>query len=284
MTISASINIKEGLREAIEILAERSDSARLDAELLLAHSLKRSRSYLYTWPERELNLQQQRLFFSLIKQRVEGQPVAYLIGEREFWSLPLEVSPATLIPRPETELLVELALKRVSGHSTSVLDMGCGSGAISLAIASECPQCQIIAVDRSAAALEVAETNRKKLQFTNLTFIQSDWFENLVNKSFDIIVSNPPYVEADSPYLQQGDVRFEPNEALVGQGEAGLGDLLHIINDSPSYLNPKGFLFLEHGYQQGRAVATALKENGFSNVETYQDLNALERVTMGSLS
>ncbi|RFA31490.1 protein-(glutamine-N5) methyltransferase, release factor-specific [Alkalilimnicola ehrlichii] len=260
-----------------------SDSARLDAEVLLCHCLKVNRSFLYTWPERALDTATQEAFTALVEQRHSGQPVAYLIGAQEFWSLPLRVTPDTLIPRPETELLVEQALVLLpSQAAVKVADLGTGSGAIALAIASERPQANVIAVDNSAGALAVARDNRDRLGFSNVDLRQGDWFAPLVGERLHVIVSNPPYIGAEEPEPYRGDCRFEPATALLSE-DAGLADLRTIIQAAPNYLTPHGALLLEHGYRQGAAVRQLLTLAGFEQVVTIRDLNGHERVSRGRL-
>jgi release factor glutamine methyltransferase len=252
-----------------------------EACILLGLVLKQSRTYLLTFPETELTLEQVQIFFALVDRRVIGEPIAYLTGEKEFWSLPLNVTPAVLIPRPETELLVELILKQFGERvDLRVLDLGTGSGAIALALASEQPNWQITAVDQSEAALEVARENARRLNMSSIDFIGSSWFENVTGQ-FDVIVSNPPYIAEGDIHLAQGDLRFEPQRALVA-GKTGLADIITISHRAKSYLKPQGTLFFEHGFDQADAVTALLREQGFQSVETFRDLAGLDRVTCGS--
>ncbi len=252
--------------------------ARREAEVLLCFVLGQSRTYLFTWPERALSPEQQAQFDQLIEQRAQGVPVAYLIGEREFWSLPLKVSPDTLIPRADTEVLVEQALARMT-PSTRVLDLGTGTGAIALALASEYPAAEVWAVDASAGALAIARHNAERLGLS-VQLLQSDWFAELASQSFDLIASNPPYIAARDQHLAQGDLRFEPRSALVS-GEDGLDDIRRILRDAPAHLRAQGWLLLEHGYDQGEAVRTLLESGGFVAVETVADYAGRDRVTLG---
>ncbi|MFA5677401.1 MAG: peptide chain release factor N(5)-glutamine methyltransferase [Pseudomonas sp.] len=257
-----------------------SDTPRLDAELLLAHVLGKPRSYLLTWPERELSVEQLDRFDALLARRRQGEPVAYLLGEQGFWSLALQVSPDTLIPRPDTERLVEVALELGPSGPARVLDMGTGTGAIALALAAERSQWQLIGVDRMPGAVALAESNRVQLGLHNAKFLISDWFSAVNEHFFDLIVSNPPYIAEDDPHLQQGDVRFEPASALVS-GVDGLDDIRHIIEAAPDHLTNNGWLLLEHGWQQAHAVCRLLERRGFIDVQAWRDLGGQQRVSGG---
>ncbi len=272
--------IKHTLTTAAQTLND-SDSPRIDAEVLLRHVLHCSRTHLIAYAEQALTDTQYQDFQQLLQQRQAGVPIAYLVGEREFWSLPLRVTEATLIPRADTELIVELALQRLPTTGTAtVFDLGTGSGAIALAIAHECPHCHVIASDRSPEALAVAQHNAQQLQLTQVQFRQGDWFQAFHDEQAHLIVSNPPYIAPDDPHLQQGDVRYEPHTALVAETE-GLDDLRQIIQHAPAHLQPQGWLLVEHGYQQATAVQTLFTAAHFQQVETYQDLNGQDRVTVG---
>jgi len=257
-----------------------SDTPRLDAELLLAHVLGKSRSYLLTWPERQIAEPEVARFQALLARRRQGEPVAYLLGEQGFWTLELQVSADTLIPRPDTERLVEVALQLGPQRPAQVLDLGSGTGAIALALASERAHWQVTGVDRMPGAVELAESNRVRLGLANVQFLQSDWFAALGQRQFELIVSNPPYIAADDPHLQQGDVRFEPASALVS-GADGLDDIRYIIHSAPACLQPGGWLLLEHGWQQAEAVRQLLSKRGFAEVQSWQDLGGHQRVTGG---
>ena len=276
-----SSTIHSILNQAISQLSVESDSPVLDVELLLAHALGKPRIYLHTWPEREVPKDIQAQFETLLARRTMGEPIAYLLGTQEFWSLTLSVTPDTLIPRPETELLVEQALTHIADDDAAkLLDLGTGSGAIALAIAKERPRCQVLAADSSQKALAIASTNAKTLQLNNVEFILSNWFEAIPTQTFDLIVSNPPYIAQDDPHLKLGDVRFEPDTALVS-GPDGLNDIRQLIQQAPAYLNKGGWLLLEHGYDQADAVCALLTAAGFVNICDYQDLGGQARVAVG---
>ncbi|CNC78348.1 N5-glutamine S-adenosyl-L-methionine-dependent methyltransferase [Yersinia frederiksenii] len=257
----------------------QSDSPKRDAEILLSFVTGRPRTYLLAFGETVLATEQLAVLEPLAARREQGEPVAYLVGEREFWSLPLSVSCATLIPRPDTECLVEQALAHLPATPCRILDLGTGTGAIALAIASERPDCSVVGGDIKADAVALARHNAEKLAINNVHFLQSSWFES-VNGLFTLIVSNPPYIDANDPHLNQGDVRYEPHSALVAPAE-GLADLAEIIRQSPAYLEVGGWLMLEHGWQQAEAVQKLLKNAGFSAVMTYKDYGNNDRVTLG---
>ncbi|WP_062063943.1 peptide chain release factor N(5)-glutamine methyltransferase [Cellvibrio sp. OA-2007] len=285
-----NITVAQCLQRAGE-LELISDSARLDIELILCHILQKNRTYLFTWPDKTLTTEQETLFNDYFVRRKNGEPVAHIIGQREFWSLPLAVNNSTLIPRPDTELLVETVLELFSGDSTQqirrCLDLGTGTGAIVLALASEKPHWQLLGVDKSADAVALAETNRRELQFDQVQILQSDWFtapalqgDATGAQQFDVIVSNPPYIDPQDPHLEQGDVRFEPRSALIADNH-GLADIEFIIQHSWDYLRTQGWLLLEHGYDQAAAVRSLLTARGFVQVETRRDLGGNERVSLG---
>ncbi|ASP37190.1 protein-(glutamine-N5) methyltransferase, release factor-specific [Bacterioplanes sanyensis] len=274
------MQIEQWLRWASAQL-EASDSARLDAELLLAHVLDKDRTWLYTWSDRTLSSSQQDSASELLDQRMQGIPVAHLLGQREFWSLPLAVNASTLIPRGDTETLVEWVLDLALPANARVLDLGTGTGAIALALASEKPGWHIEAVDAQADAVALATSNAERLNLPVKVY-RSDWF-TAVEGRFDVIVSNPPYIDADDEHLQQDDVRFEPRSALVAANN-GLADLNHIQRAAPAYLNDHGWLLLEHGWQQAPAVSRALTQQGFQQVTTRRDLGGQARITGGQWS
>ena len=273
--------ITQLIEDAIKQLEPVSDSARLDLELLLCATLKKDRSFLRAWPEHELNQQQLKSFQEKLKQRLQGEPIAHILGERGFWSLNLTVTADTLIPRPDTERLVELALGIIPEKAQwKILDLGTGTGAIALSLAKEKPNCFITATDQSSAALDIAKQNAIKNQISNIEFIQSDWFAELENKQFDMIVSNPPYIKESDPHLQQGDVRFEPLSALTS-GSDGLNDIRRIIKGSQEHLKTQGVLLIEHGYDQADKVCNLLKASNFTKVSDFKDDNDNPRVATG---
>ena len=273
--------LKDHIIDATQALAESSPAPRLDAELLLAHALGKERGYLHAHPEEMLDAETGRRFRELVAARLAGEPIAYLTSKREFWSLDLKVTPATLIPRHETELLVELALERIPEDAVwSVLDLGTGSGALALAVASERPRCRITATDESAAALAVAAENARSLELGNLEFLPGDWFAPLTGRRFHLILSNPPYVKEHDPHLHIGDVRFEPRTALAS-GPEGMEDIKRIVQEAIPHLEDRAWLLMEHGHDQGSTVRTLLASSGFTGVTSFRDLAGLERVTGG---
>ncbi|MBL4571247.1 MAG: peptide chain release factor N(5)-glutamine methyltransferase [Alcanivorax sp.] len=273
------MRIDVALRLARERLVA-SPSASLDAQVLLCHVLARPRSYLFTWPERQLDAQQQQRFLDLLTRREQGEPVAHLTGEREFFGRCFSVTADTLIPRPDTETLVELALQLGPVGPARVVDLGTGTGAIGLSLALERPQWQVTLTDLSAAALSVAERNAQQLG-AGVTLQQDSWLEGC-HGPFDLIVSNPPYIDPTDHHLDEGDVRFEPRSALVAD-QRGLADLATIISQASPRLVAGGWLLLEHGYQQGAEVRTLMVAGGFDAVRTERDLGGNERVTLGQL-
>ena len=246
----------------------------------MAHVLESTRSFLYANPELELPRNRSETFKKLIKQRALGQPIAYLTGSSEFWSLPLRVSPAVLIPRPETELLVETALEKVPSEADwRIADLGTGSGAIALALASERKKCEIHATDISLAAIKLARENASQLGLGRVQFHCGSWNEPLQGK-FHLIISNPPYIDADDPHLKQGDLRFEPRQALT-PGDDGLQAIQQISRLAQPMLVDGGWLMFEHGWDQGPATREIMQDAGFINIETRQDLQGHDRVTVG---
>lgn len=257
----------------------RTDPA--DASLLLAHALGRPRSWLYAHGSEGVDEEAAARFARLLARRVAGEPVAYLTGTRGFWRFDLRVTPDTLIPRPETELLVELALERLpADRALRVADLGTGSGAIALSLACERPRARVVASDASAAALAVARDNARALGIGNVAFAEGSWFAPLAGERFDLVASNPPYVADGDPHLAEGDLRFEPASALAS-GHDGLDDIRRIAAEAPAHLLPGGWLLLEHGHDQGEPVRALLRQAGFSEVGTRRDLERRDRVTLG---
>ena len=259
---------------------EEGESPALDARVLLCHCMRVTPTFLMTWPEKTVPCDVKTSFMALVKKRQQGMPVAYLTGTRDFWTLRLACNPDTLIPRPETELLIEAALGLDLPDNARILDLGTGTGAIALALASEKPGWQISGVDKQPGAVELARQNAIENDLSHVQFLQSDWFSQVAGHHFDLIVSNPPYVETTSPYLKQGDVRFEPLSALVS-GEDGLDDIRLIVSQASTYLSQQGYLMFEHGYQQGPDIQQILRDDEFVNIDTLKDFNQLPRCTFG---
>ena len=278
-----SETVQQALAWAVSELCQidtlAADTPKLDAEILLAHSLGQSRTWLKTWPDKQLTTLELCDFQQLIERRKAKEPVAYIVGHQDFWTFRLKVSPATLIPRPETEHLVEFALSKIPQEAAvSVADLGTGTGAIALAIASERPQATIYAVDSSSDALQIAESNRQQLSINNVQFKQGHWLRDWQGGQLDLIVSNPPYVATDDEHL--ADLAFEPLSALVAENQ-GLADIEAISQQARVHLKAGGWLIFEHGYQQAEAVQQILQLNGFVNVATVNDYAGLARVTYG---
>ncbi len=275
--------IDELLKNAVEQLVS-SDTALLDAEVLLAFVINKQRSYLRAFPEFEPDEKVTHEFSRLIARRTSGEPVAYLTGKRDFWSLSLKVTSDTLIPRPDTELLVEATLAllpEIKSTPITISDLGTGSGAIALSLASECPHCQITATDLSVAALEVAKVNAATHQLENIIFVHSNWCSAFTQpQRFDIIVSNPPYIRSDDPHMQSAELACEPEFALTS-GEDGLDAIRLITQQAKEFLNTNGWLLIEHGYDQGEAVQQLFHDNGFGQIETRQDLAGNDRICIG---
>ena len=288
------MNYKEWLAQAIADLVQKNptENSKIDALVLLQHATGKSRTQILAFDDTEIDEKVRLKLTALLDRRLKGEPIAYILGEKEFWSLPLNVSKGTLIPRPDTEILVEkalqIALEKLEKNPPHfrILDLGTGTGAIALALASELSSiCQkqqisleIIGVDLMPDVVALAQSNAERNKL-NVKFLQSSWFENITGQ-FDLIVSNPPYIDAQDEHLRQGDVRFEPLSALVAN-DAGYADLRHIIELAPSYLNSNGALLLEHGWQQGEKVRSIFQENHWEMVETVRDYGDNERVTLG---
>jgi release factor glutamine methyltransferase len=268
------------LRAARERLAARGGEPG-DADLLLAHALGQARTWLYAHGDEAPAPEAARRFEALLSRREDGEPVAYLVGRRGFWSFELRVTPDTLVPRPETERLVELALERLpEGGAQRIADLGTGSGAIALALALERPRADVVATDASAAALAVARDNARSLGVGNIAFRQGDWFAPLAGERFDLVASNPPYIALGDPHLDEGDLRFEPSAAL-SSGADGLDAIRAIAAGAPMHLSPGGWLLVEHGWAQGRAVRVLFEAAGLVDVATHVDLEQRDRVTLG---
>jgi release factor glutamine methyltransferase len=280
------LTIEAALRDAQTSLAKLVDTneAKLEAQLLLQHVLNVNRAWLISHQNDALHPNIHEAYRALVNRRVKGEPIAYIIGVREFYGLSLKVTPATLIPRPDTETLVDAALVKLPlQKNLNICDLGTGTGAIALAIAMNRPQAFVTAVDASQAALNIAIENAQSLNIANVKFILSDWFSCIKDQKFDVIVSNPPYIESSDDHLSQGDLRFEPISALAS-GKDGLDDIRIIINHAPHYLHPEGWLLLEHGYNQAEPVAALLKQSGFYQISHAQDLAGIHRVTLGCIS
>ena len=275
------MNIQQALQQASKQLAETSPSAILDTQVLLTHVLRCNTAHLAAWPEKTLSDAQLAGFQKLVEKRRQGVPVAHLTGSREFWSLDFSVDNSTLIPRPETETLVEYLLDNFGKRENlKLLDMGTGTGAIALSIAREKPGWEIIASDISERALELSRQNCSQHDTSNVTLIHSDWFQNIDAENFDIIISNPPYIASDDPHLSQGDVRFEPHSAL-SSGVTGMDDIEHICSQAKKHLLQNGWLMVEHGYNQKQLGAECFAKNSFSEIEQKQDLSGHTRMTAG---
>lgn len=273
------MRIDQARAQLLQQLA-KSESPAADADCLLCAALDCSRTWLRTWPERLLSAEQLQQVQQWVARRLQGEPIAHILGRREFWSLSLEVTPATLIPRPDTEVLVEQALARLPAEAgLAALDLGTGTGAIALALKSERPDLTVWAVEREPDAVALATRNAQRLGLA-LNLCSGSWFEPVAGQQFNLIVSNPPYIDAADPHLAEGDVRFEPKTALVADGE-GLADLAWIIEQAPAYLRPNAWLLLEHGWQQGSAVRALLLKRGFVDVTTVRDYGGQERVSLG---
>ncbi len=265
--------------DAAAILSIGAATARLDAEILMGMVLRRPRSYLHAHPERSLEPLEAAEFEMLVRRRFSGEPIAYITGVREFWSMPLRVNRHVLIPRPETELLVEKALARTPDEEgTRVLDLGTGSGAVALAIARERPRAEVIAVDNSPEALRIARLNSQVLKIANVQFLESNWFDAVRGQKFNTVVSNPPYVINRDEYLMAGDLRFEPQDALAG-GDDGLECIRAIVDRAHNYIVRQGWMLLEHGADQQRAVHRLLEAQRYYDICCYQDLAGHDRVT-----
>jgi release factor glutamine methyltransferase len=277
------MTINEALLDAQTALAKTLavSESKLEAQLLMQHVLNVNRAWLIAHENDALQANTHAEFEALVNRRLHGEPIAYILGYREFFGLKIKVSPDTLIPRPDTETLVEAALAKLATRPPAqILDLGTGTGAIALAIAKHAPHAEITAVDASKAALEIAADNAQYLNLTNISFTLCNWFQALNDVRFDLIVSNPPYIKQDDSHLNQGDLRFEPMTALAS-GADGLDDIRRIVAESLTHLKPQGWLMLEHGYNQASAVADLLAEQGFVEIATLKDFGGNDRVTLG---
>jgi len=275
------VTVTELLQKAEQII-NSSESARLDAEILFCEVMQFNRSRIYSHPEQIVPDDKSTLFQSLIEQRQQGRPIAHLTGKKEFWSLELAINKDTLIPRPETELLVETALQMIPDDTIfNILDLGTGSGAIAIALASERPDCNIVATDINTNALMMAKKNATTHQLENIQFYLSNWYQNIPSQEFDLIVSNPPYIRQDDEHLSQGDVRFEPELALVA-GADGMQAINIILGNAKQYLASNAYLLIEHGYDQKHSVHEAFLKYDFRQLKTFQDLFGQDRITMGN--
>ncbi len=273
--------IKSLLKESTNLLEISSDSASLDAEILLCQILKKERSFLRAWPDIELQSKQTNQFWSLIKQRQQGTPIAYITGNKEFWSRDFHVNPDVLIPRPDTELIIELSLKLILDNKPiKIIDLGTGSGIIAITLAAERLQADISATDLCLAALSIAKLNARKHDINNIKFYQSNWFANVPPIKFNLIITNPPYIAEDDVHLTQGDIRFEPRSALCS-GKQGLNDIIIIADTARNFLEPGGHLLIEHGYDQQHSAQSILKDYHYDFVQTATDLSGQPRVTYG---
>jgi len=267
--------------DATAILYDVSQSPRIDAEVLMQHTLQQPLAWLIAYGDSAPSKDHTLSFYEHIKRRQQGHPIAYITGHKEFWSLNLIVNDSVLIPRPDTEILVDNALNKLNSTlDCEILDLGTGSGAIALSLAKECPTAKIIATDSQLAALNIAKQNASRNKLENVCFLESDWFNNVPPQKFNLITSNPPYIEPNDEHLKQGDLRFEPSCALIGADD-GLGDLKEIISNSISYLKKNGHLIVEHGYNQHEDVQRLFYTAGFKEIQTFQDLNDLPRCTAG---
>jgi release factor glutamine methyltransferase len=274
-------SIKTVLAEAVKLLQPASDSALLDAEVILCKVLGKERPYLRAWADQELKPAQAEAYKLLLKERQQGKPIAYITSTKEFWSRDFDVSPDVLIPRPDTELLIELSLALIPKNQPyRIIDLGTGSGIIAITLAAECPQAHISVTDISEAALKIAKANATLHKIEHIRFYQSNWFENVPAGKFDLIVSNPPYIAENDEHLQNGDLRFEPKTALIAT-QQGLADIRIIAEAARDRLENGGFLLVEHGYNQEKEVQTLFKVLNYHNVRTHTDLSGQPRVTSG---
>jgi len=282
---SEAVSHQKWLKQATEAFSQISETAALDARVLLCHCLKKPLSYVLAWPERTIENEIHAQLESLKQRRLTGEPLAYIIGEREFWSMNFEVTPAVLIPRPETELLVEWAIDTINNAThddnkvNNILELGTGSGAIAVALAKELPELQIYATDISESALEIAKKNAATNGCETIIFRKGHWFEAIGNEKFQLIVSNPPYVAVGDPHLQEGDLPYEPIGALVAD-EKGLSDIQYLVSNAKDYLHANGWLGLEHGFDQAESVRQMMLQQGYHNIQTIKDFAGIDRLSI----
>ena len=275
----SELSIKQYLEDGAAILRTVSESPRLEAEILMGLVLRKPRSFLHAWPEERLSMTQAECYETLLRRRFSGEPIAYMTGIREFWSMPLKITPDVLIPRPETELLVEKTLLRLpDDEALRVLDLGSGSGAVALAIARERPRAHVVGVDISHAALDVARTNARLQKLANVEFRESDWFDAVRGEKFHVVVGNPPYVAEDDPHLSRGDALFEPRLALDA-GPAGMGCFRAIVDRAHNYIVRQGWLLLEHGPDQHMPLRRLLEAQHYHDITIHKDAAGHNRVT-----
>ncbi|TDO96478.1 peptide chain release factor N(5)-glutamine methyltransferase [Marinomonas balearica] len=275
------MRIDQCLREAQQRLSSVSDTEKLDTELLLAHCLTVTRTYLFTWSDKEVDESNLSRFDAMLERRISGEPIAYILGKQDFWSLELEVAPSTLIPRPDTERLVEVALDLMAVVQVPrILDLGTGTGAIALALAKERQDAVVTGADYVEDAVNLAKCNAANNEL-DVHFLQSDWFSDIpLSEQYHLIVSNPPYIDPNDKHLSEGDVRFEPESALIADDE-GMGDIHRILDEAPKFLCGQGWLVFEHGYDQGEKVRDAFALRGFESIKTFIDYGGNDRVTIG---
>ncbi|QTH71111.1 peptide chain release factor N(5)-glutamine methyltransferase [Pseudoalteromonas xiamenensis] len=274
-------SIAQALAWATSEFSAISDSPKLDAQVLLLHVIEKPKSYLYGWSDAQLLEAQQSHLERLVARRKQGEPIAHITGTREFWSLPFYVNASTLIPRPDTETLVETVLAQALPEDTKLLDLGTGTGAIALSLANEHPSWRVTAIDYSSDAVELAKRNRQALALEHVNILQGSWYEPLKGEQFNVIVSNPPYIDPEDPHLEQGDVRFEPRSALVAEDE-GYADLFHIISEGRKHLLPGGFMALEHGYNQAAVIHNFFAQLAYINILTIKDMAGCDRITVAT--
>ncbi|NBX85185.1 MAG: peptide chain release factor N(5)-glutamine methyltransferase [Gammaproteobacteria bacterium] len=273
------MRIHDTLKKATKSLSAISHSPRIDAEILMAHVLKKNRSFLYAYPEYALSNSEQLLWQQLLEQRLHSVPVAYLVGEREFWSLPFYVSPATLIPRPATESMVAYILNHYPNTPLQVCDLGTGTGAIAISLKHERPLWDVLAIDIQPNAIALAQKNAQR-HHTPISLICSNWFENIPKSKFHIIVSNPPYIDPEDPHLQQGDVQHEPQSALISD-KHGLADIEYLLQNSAKHLHQNGIMIFEHGYNQQERILKMMQTYGWQNAQGFQDEEGQPRFCVG---